>query len=54
MWGGHTGPGGKTIIAKSAHAKVPFRLVADQDPADVGDAFRAYVRTRVPAPKQEG
>ena len=35
MWGGHTGPGGKTIIPRAAHAKVSFRLVADQDPADV-------------------
>jgi acetylornithine deacetylase/succinyl-diaminopimelate desuccinylase-like protein len=49
MWGGHTGPGGKTIIPQAAHAKVTFRLVSDQDPADVGDAFRHYVRARVPA-----
>ncbi len=49
MWGGHTGPGGKTIIPKAAHAKVTFRLVADQDPAEVGEAFREYVRARVPA-----
>jgi len=49
MWGGHTGPGGKTIIGKAAHAKVTFRLVADQDPAEVGEAFREYVQARVPA-----
>jgi acetylornithine deacetylase/succinyl-diaminopimelate desuccinylase-like protein len=48
MWGGHTGPGGKTIIGKAAHAKISFRLVADQDPADVGEAFREYVRARTP------
>jgi len=48
MWGGHTGPGGKTIIPRAAHAKVTFRLVADQDPADVGEAFREYVRARTP------
>ena len=40
MWGGHTGPGSKTIIPRAAHAKVSFRLVADQDPADVAAAFR--------------
>jgi acetylornithine deacetylase/succinyl-diaminopimelate desuccinylase-like protein len=48
MWGGHTGPGTKTIIPKAAHAKVSFRLVADQDPTDVGEAFREYVAARTP------
>jgi acetylornithine deacetylase/succinyl-diaminopimelate desuccinylase-like protein len=48
MWGGHTGPGGKTIIPKAAHAKISFRLVADQDPADVGAAFGEYVAARAP------
>jgi acetylornithine deacetylase/succinyl-diaminopimelate desuccinylase-like protein len=49
MWGGHTGPGGKTIIPKAAHAKVSFRLVSDQEPADVLAAFSEYVRARTPA-----
>jgi len=49
MWGGHTGPGGKTIIPKDAHAKVTFRLVADQDPADVVAGFEEYVRASTPA-----
>jgi acetylornithine deacetylase/succinyl-diaminopimelate desuccinylase-like protein len=48
MWGGHVGPGFKTIIPRAAHAKVSFRLVADQDPADVGAAFTEYVRDRTP------
>jgi acetylornithine deacetylase/succinyl-diaminopimelate desuccinylase-like protein len=48
MWGGHTGSGGKTIIPRSAHAKVSFRLVADQDPADVVAAFGEYVRAATP------
>jgi acetylornithine deacetylase/succinyl-diaminopimelate desuccinylase-like protein len=48
MWGGHTGPGGKTIIPTAAHAKISFRLVADQDPADVGVAFAEYVRAHTP------
>jgi len=43
MWGGHTGPGGKTIIPREAHAKLSFRLVASQQPADVGAALRRYV-----------
>jgi len=48
MWGGHTGPGSKTIIPRAAHAKISFRLVADQDPADVAAAFREYVAARTP------
>src|SRR5580693_1902470 len=48
MWGGHTGPGGKTIIPAAAHAKVSFRLVSDQDPADVLAAFSEYVRAATP------
>jgi acetylornithine deacetylase/succinyl-diaminopimelate desuccinylase-like protein len=49
MWGGHTGPGGKTIIPRAAHAKISFRLVADQDPADVLAAFGEFVRDNTPA-----
>jgi acetylornithine deacetylase/succinyl-diaminopimelate desuccinylase-like protein len=48
MWGGHTGPGSKTIVPKAAHAKISFRLVADQDPADVAAAFREYVAAHTP------
>jgi acetylornithine deacetylase/succinyl-diaminopimelate desuccinylase-like protein len=49
MWGGHTGPGGKTIIPAAAHAKVSFRLVSDQDPQDILTSFSEYVRARTPA-----
>lgn len=49
MWGGHTGPGTKTIIPREAHAKLSFRLVAGQDPAKVQRAFQAYVDERTPA-----
>jgi acetylornithine deacetylase/succinyl-diaminopimelate desuccinylase-like protein len=49
MWGGHTGPGAKTIIPREAHAKVSFRLVADQEPADVAAALEEYVAARTPA-----
>ena len=48
MWGGYTGPGHKTIVPAEAHAKVSFRLVADQDPADVADQVRAWVDQRLP------
>jgi acetylornithine deacetylase/succinyl-diaminopimelate desuccinylase-like protein len=48
MWGGHTGPGGKTIIPREAHAKVSFRLVPNQDPAQVLAALGDYVTARTP------
>ncbi|MFB9835234.1 dipeptidase [Actinoallomurus acaciae] len=48
MWGGHTGPGGKTIVPREAHAKVSFRLVAGQDPRAVQEAFAAYVDEHTP------
>ncbi len=48
MWGGHTGPGGKTIIPRDAHAKLSFRLVAHQDPADVPAMLREYVARHAP------
>ena len=43
MWGGYTGPGHKTIVPTDAHAKVSFRLVADQSNAEVIAAVKAYV-----------
>lgn len=43
IWGGYTGPGGKTIVPTDAHAKVSFRLVGRQDPAAVQAAVTAFV-----------
>jgi acetylornithine deacetylase/succinyl-diaminopimelate desuccinylase-like protein len=48
MWGGHTGPGGKTIIPKAAHAKLSFRLVPDQEPAKVIESLKKYLKTVMP------
>ena len=48
MWGGHTGPGGKTIVPAQAHAKLSFRLVACQEPADVIAGLRQYVADHKP------
>jgi acetylornithine deacetylase/succinyl-diaminopimelate desuccinylase-like protein len=47
--GGYTGEGAKTVIPGLASAKVSFRLVGEQDPVKIRDAFRAFVRERVPA-----
>jgi acetylornithine deacetylase/succinyl-diaminopimelate desuccinylase-like protein len=47
--GGYTGEGSKTVIPARASAKVSFRLVGDQNPLAVRDAFRAFVRARLPA-----
>ncbi|MEX0591398.1 MAG: M20/M25/M40 family metallo-hydrolase, partial [Xanthobacteraceae bacterium] len=47
--GGYTGEGSKTVIPAKASAKVSFRLVGDQDPDAIRDAFRAFVRARLPA-----
>ena len=49
MIGGYTGEGAKIVIAGEASAKVSFRLVGDQDPHKIRDAFRAFVRARLPA-----
>jgi acetylornithine deacetylase/succinyl-diaminopimelate desuccinylase-like protein len=47
--GGYTGEGAKTVIPGEAIAKVSFRLVGDQNPEKIRDAFRAFVRERLPA-----
>lgn len=46
--GGYTGEGAKTVIPGEARAKISFRLVGDQDPQKISDAFRAFVRARLP------
>ncbi len=48
LWGGYTGAGQKTIIPAEAHAKISFRLVADQRPDEVEDAFRGWVGANLP------
>jgi acetylornithine deacetylase/succinyl-diaminopimelate desuccinylase-like protein len=48
MWGGYTGPGAKTIVPREAHAKVSFRLVANQQPAQVIAALYDFVSAQTP------
>lgn len=48
IWGGYAGPGSKTVIPSFAGAKVSFRLVANQDPADIEKKFKAWLDARIP------
>jgi len=48
MIGGYTGEGAKTVIPGEASAKVSFRLVGEQSPEKIRDAFRDFVRVRLP------
>jgi acetylornithine deacetylase/succinyl-diaminopimelate desuccinylase-like protein len=40
---GYQGPGSKTVLPARASAKVDFRLVPDQDPADIRRKLRAHL-----------
>ncbi|MGG5885733.1 M20/M25/M40 family metallo-hydrolase [Falsiroseomonas sp. HC035] len=48
MWGGYTGPGGKTVIPAEAHAKLSMRLVPGQHPARVLAAVTAHLHAHCP------
>jgi acetylornithine deacetylase/succinyl-diaminopimelate desuccinylase-like protein len=43
IFGGHTGPGVKTVLPAKAGAKVSMRLVANQDPDKIAKLFKEYV-----------
>lgn len=52
IWGGHAGAGTKTIVPREAHAKLSFRLVAGQEPADVCAKVEAWLRASTPPDAQ--
>jgi acetylornithine deacetylase/succinyl-diaminopimelate desuccinylase-like protein len=50
--GGYSGPGGKAIIPAQASAKISFRLVPDQNPADIESLLCRYLRRIIPPTAQ--
>ncbi|GAA6182121.1 M20/M25/M40 family metallo-hydrolase [Shimia sp. NS0008-38b] len=48
IWGGYTGDGFKTVLPSQASAKLSFRLVGQQDPDKIRDAFRSYLEGQLP------
>ncbi|MGX9854822.1 M20/M25/M40 family metallo-hydrolase [Limimaricola variabilis] len=46
--GGYAGAGFKTVLPSKASAKISFRLVGQQNPEAIRDAFRAHVRAMLP------
>ena len=48
IWGGYTAEGAKTVIPSHAKAKVSFRLVSDQNPADVLEGFKSWLGANTP------
>jgi len=45
LYGGYGGEGAKTVIPSFAGAKVGFRLVPNQDPRKIAEAFEAWLRS---------
>ena len=46
--GGYTGVGPKAVIPTSARAKISFRMVPDQDPADIERLVRGFIARITP------
>ena len=48
IFGGYTGRGTKTVIPANATAKLSFRLVPKQEPAQVLDELHGFIAERLP------
>jgi acetylornithine deacetylase/succinyl-diaminopimelate desuccinylase-like protein len=46
IWAGYMGPGSKTVLPAEVHCKMDFRLVPDQDPADLLRKFKQFLNDR--------
>jgi acetylornithine deacetylase/succinyl-diaminopimelate desuccinylase-like protein len=49
LYGGYEGPGSKTVIPATAHAKITCRLVPGQQPEAVQEAVARHIRAHIPA-----
>lgn len=49
LWSGYQGEGGKTIVPAKAGAKISFRLVPNQTPAEVAKQLQQFVDANTPA-----
>jgi acetylornithine deacetylase/succinyl-diaminopimelate desuccinylase-like protein len=49
MVGGYTGPGAKAVIPWRAAAKLNFRLVPEQDPAEIDALLRGFIAQIAPS-----
>ena len=48
IWGGYQGEGAKTVLPAKAGAKFSFRLVPNQDPAQVSESLAGWIAERIP------
>lgn len=48
VWGGYQGQGAKTVLPARAGAKLSFRLVPNQTPAEVADALKRFFESLLP------
>jgi len=48
LWGGFQGEGSKTIIPAEAGAKISMRLVTDQNPGEISELFKSFVKKFIP------
>jgi acetylornithine deacetylase/succinyl-diaminopimelate desuccinylase-like protein len=48
MWGGYTGPGGKTIIPAQAHMKITCRMVPYMNPQKIIDLVQQHILRLAP------
>ncbi len=49
IWGGYTGDGFKTVLPAEASAKISFRLVGQQDPDKIHEAFVKHLKDNLPS-----